>query len=323
MNLLFVSNVGAWGTICILACSLSIGVRAQTLVDGFMRGAGKSVFALSYSTESYDEFFKGTVKTSEPNLGSISTQSVSLFAGFGLTDDLDVVMSLPWISTSASQGYWSTQSGIQDLSAALKWRAYSMMVGESGSLSAIASVGMMAPMTDYVPDAPVAIGHNSTMATSRLLVNYQSGFGLFGNVAWGYTRCGDVVLDRGYSTNVPDFGEMALKVGLANEHYYIDAWYQNQSARGGSDIAQRTNLDSPISQERGLSFPSQGISFSRIGGTVFVPANFLVQNFGVGVGGAYTLDGRNIGKSMRLSFSAVYNLTLWSPSGSTPSSFSN
>lgn len=280
--------------------------HAQTLVDGFMRGAGNATVALSYSSESYDEFWKGTTLVREPNLGTIKTQSVSLFASVGIFDYLDVVASLPYISTTASEGYWSSQNGMQDLAVSIKYRPLKHIVEDVGTVSAVLAAGIATPTSNYIPDAPVAIGHYSTMGDLRALLNFHSQMNFFGNVQFGYIRRGDVALDRGYSTNVPDAAEFITKIGYAHSDFYVDMWYHNQSARGGTDIGQRSM------SERGLSFPSNGISFQRVGLNAFMPLTFLDKALGAGIGTAYTFDGRNIGQSLRLSASVVYNLKLWS-----------
>ncbi|MBI3258036.1 MAG: hypothetical protein HYZ54_00920, partial [Ignavibacteriae bacterium] len=121
---------------------LPVMASSQGMIDGFMRGAGKGVVALSYSTESYKEFYKGTNLVSEPNLGTISTQSVSLFAAVGLLDQLDVIVSLPYVTTSADQGYWSNQSAMQDGGFALKWRPLQMKIENVGTVSGIVAAGL-------------------------------------------------------------------------------------------------------------------------------------------------------------------------------------
>lgn len=280
-------------------------VSAQGMIDGFMRGGGKGVVALSYSTEDYKEFYKGTNLVSEPNLGTISTQSISLFAAVGLMNNVDLVVSLPYVTTSADKGYWADQSAMQDAGFALKWRPLLMTIENVGTISGIVSAGLATPLSNYVADAPVAVGHQSTSGDFRVLGNFMMDFGLFASVQAGYIRRGDVnldhvTLDGNMKTSVPDALDISAKIGYGNSDFYIDAWYQNQTARGGTNIG-----------DTGASFPSNGISFSRIGVTGYYPLPILNKQLGISIGGASTLDGRNIGKSTRISFGVVYGLTLW------------
>ncbi len=278
---------------------------AQGMIDGFMRGEGKTVAALSFSTESYKDFYKNTTQVQEPNLGTISTRSVSIFAAVGITDNLDVLASLPYISTTSDQGYWQTQSAMQDVSFAVKWRPLQIKLPAIGTLSAIVAGGISLPTTNYVANAPVAIGHQFTAGDARLLVNFSTNFGLFASIQTGYTRRGDVELDRlnldgGMMTNVPDALDFSAKVGYGNSDFYLDAWLQSQSARGGTNIG-----------DTDASFPSNGISFTRLGVTGYYPLKFIAEKLGISIAGATTLSGRNIGRSNRISIGAVYEFSLW------------
>ncbi len=292
----------------ILGCFVMLAplmTSAQGMIDGFMRGAGKGVVALSYSTESYDDFYKGTNLVSEPNLGTINTQSICLFAAVGLMDQLDIIASLPYVTTSAGQGYWSNQSAMQDGAISLKWRPLQIKLENIGTVSGIVAAGITTPFSNYVADAPVAIGHQFTSGDVRILGNFMTEFGLFASVQAGYIRRGDVPLDHvkldgSTKTNVPDALDISAKIGYGTSEFYLDAWYQSQTARGGTNIGQTD-----------ASFPSNGISFSRIGITGYYPLPIWNKQLGVSIGGASTLDGRNVGKSTRISVGVVYGLTLW------------
>ncbi len=293
--------------LCLLLLLSPAFACAQGMIDGFMRGTGNVVTAVSYSTESYKDFYKNTTQVQEPNLGTISTQSISIFAAAGITDNIDVMASLPYISASADQGYWQTQSALQDLSIAVKWRPLQVKLPAAGTLSVIAAGGLTMPVTNYVANAPVAVGHHSTAADARLLVNFMSAFGFFAAIQTGYIRRGDVELDRltldggdAMKTNVPDALDFSAKVGYGNSDFYLDAWLQSQSARGGTNIG-----------DTDASFPSNGISFTRIGVTGYYPLKFIAEKLGISIAGATTLSGRNIGRSNRISIGAVYEFSLW------------
>lgn len=299
---------GARGAAALAAAFLllSAGASAQGLVDGFMRGAGKLDVALSGSYESYSKFWKGTTLVEEPNLGSINTTSIGLYAAYGITDFLDVAVAAPFVSTSPNAGYWSDQSGVQDVSAALKLRALEAPIPGIGRVDLLAAAGIALPSHDYINDAPVAIGHYSQNGDLRLLAHYTSNFGVFATLQGGYIRRGNVELDKGYETTVPDAVDVWGKIGYATEDLYAAAWIQRQNAQGGTDIAPQN------------TFPSNGISFTRVGLDVAKPLSSLVKGLGVSAGGAYTLDGRNIGQSYRVSLGAYYSLNLLGDTGATP-----
>jgi hypothetical protein len=272
-----------------------LSAQGQGMIDGFMRGRGNLTTALSYSTESYDTYYVKDSAVNNPNLGTISTTSVNLFAAFGATKYLDVVIGLPFVSANASQGYWSTQSALQDFSIYLKGRVYEKDFGALGKLSAMAAAGYIMPASNYVPDAPVAIGHRSKNLEGRLLVQYRLPFGLFVMTQGGYIQRGNITIDRGYEVSVPDAWDYVVRVGGSYKIFYADAWLNIQRARSGTNIGA------------GVPFPTNAVSYQRAGFTLYssVPP---IKNLGVSAGMSFTLSGENIGKATRVSIGIVYNL---------------
>ncbi|MCE7934403.1 MAG: hypothetical protein DYG96_07395 [Chlorobi bacterium CHB2] len=270
---------------------------AQVAVDGFMRGAGKTSASAWFSTESYEEFWAGTTLKTEPNLGKISTTSYGLYVAGGITDYIDVVLSLPYVSAKPSAGTWSSQAGLQDFGAAVKVRPLQLEVPE-GNLSVIAAGSITTPASDYIPDAPIAIGHYSTNFDSRVVVHYNTTFGGFATLQGGYIHRSNVDLDRGFTVAVPDAVDVIGKLGYYTGPLYVDAYLQRQNAQSGTNIGPTA------------PFPTNKQSFTKLGATVYYGLPW-VENLGVSVGFGTILDGINIGKATRISGSLSYGLPEW------------
>jgi hypothetical protein len=278
-------------------CLLPFLLQAQGLIDGYMRGKGNVTAALSYSYESYDHYYVGSKATQNPNLGTISTQSGSLFVAGGITDYLDVIATVPYIRASPSAGYWSTQRDFQDLSLFFRWLMLKKEIGNIGELSLMSAAGISTPLTEYIPDAPVAIGHQSTNTELRILAQQRLPSGMFVMAQAGYIRRSNVSIDRGYEVSVPDAWDYILRTGGTIGNVYTDAWLQLQQARSGTDLGP------------GVPFPSNAVSFTRVGFNLFYNLPW-VKNMGVGTGMGFTLSGKNIGRATRISGALVYNLNL-------------
>jgi hypothetical protein len=300
-----------------LICSLLLFVflvpagSGQGIIDGFMRGKGNTSAALSYSYEDYDTYFVGGTSTQNANLGTIATRSVTLFAGTGLTDKLDVLVNIPYIKATANQGYWQDQQGLQDGAIYLKYRPLHHTFGEIGEASVIVAGGLSTPLSRYIADAPVAIGHHSTNLDGRVLAQFKSKYGIFLAAQAGYIRRSNTKLDRdatdipptqqgyyyGHKTQVPDALDYSAKLGYAGA-IYADAWINRQNARGGTNIGP------------GVPFPSNGVSYTRAGFSLFSQLPFY-KAAGLGFGSSYTLNGKNVGKATRYSASLTYNFPNW------------
>jgi hypothetical protein len=272
---------------------------AQGIIDGFMRGAGNTTVALSYSHESYSTYFVGSRPSTNTAFGTITTQSVNLFAAAGLTDYLDVVVALPYISATPSMGTLASQKGLQDISFYLKARPYQIDMGKLGKLSSILAAGISTPLSDYIADFPIAIGHLSTNLDGRAVVHYQSTFGAFATVQGGYIRRSSIHIDRfDEPVAVPDVWDWSAKAGFGSKHFYLDAWINRQIARSGTNIGA------------GVPFPSNAVSYTRAGYTLYAPIPHFPKA-GVSFGMGFTLNGTNIGKATRYSVGLVYNLPSW------------
>lgn len=288
------------GTLLVLLCSTT-RLAAQGVLDGFMRGKGNIVTALSYSNESYDTYFVGDTKTQNPNLGTIKTNSLGIFVSGGVTDYLDVIVSAPYISAKATQGFISDQDGFQDISLFVKGRFLNRSFDNGATLSLMAAGGISTPLSDYIADSPVSIGNQSTQLDGRLIAQYRFSQGIFIAAQTGYIKRGNVDLDRGLEVSVPDAWDYILRTGGSYKKWYADAWLQHQNSRNGTNIGP------------GVPFPSNDIDFTRIGFTLYHPIPKF-ENFGIAVGGGFTLSGTNIGKSDRFSASLIYTFSVAAPS---------
>lgn len=275
----------------------AFGKAQGLLLDGFMQQKGTLVSAVSYSYEQYNTYYVGGEATKNPNLGTISTNSVSLYMVGGITDYLNIVANLPYVSTKPSEGYWSPQSDIQDLSIFLRGRLLNKDLADFGKLSVMLAAGYSIPLSDYIPDAPIAIGHQTSRAEFRLVVQHQFPIGIFIMAQGGYIRNNNVTIDRGYEVSVPDATDLTLRVGGNIRDLYVDGWLNRQNARSGNNIGP------------GVPFPTNAISFLRSGFNLYygIPK---VRNLGLSAGMAFTLTGENVGKSTRVSTGIVYTLAL-------------
>ncbi|MDP5169687.1 MAG: hypothetical protein NWR72_05540 [Bacteroidia bacterium] len=285
-------------SIFLLSLGCFFSASAQGLVDGFMKGSGQVDAVLSYSFESYSQYYDGPIAVETPTLGTVRTQSTSLFLATGLTPFLDVMVNLPFVTTSPSQGYWPTQSDFQDISAAFRLLAFSRDWGKSGRLDLLLSGGIMAPMTNYVADAPVVIGHQARQLDSRGALQYRHPSGVFAMAQGGYLRRANIYVDRGYEVFVPDAYESVFRLGYANSNLYLCAWLHKRDTRSGTDLGY------------GVPFPTNKIDFTRIGIDAVVPIPGS-EHFSAVLGTGLTLNGRNIGDANRISAGIVYRFSPW------------
>lgn len=281
----------------VLSVGAGASARAQTLDDADFMKFRVLCAGVLYTREQWTDYWEGTLKRSNGNIGTLTTTSATYMTAYGLTDRLNIVASLPYVSTRASQGVLEGQRGHQDVTVGLKYRAFNTPLTTSGMLHGVVSISGTLPTTDYTPDFyPLSIGSASTRATGRGLLSFQGRNGVFVNGAMAYTRRGNVRLDRiSYYTNdqlyltnavqMPDVTESALTIGYQGHGFFAPVSIVQQRTLGGGDIRRQD-----------MPFVSNRMNFTRIDGHVryAVPRSRGVLLM---LGASQVLAGRNVGQA--------------------------
>lgn len=281
----------------VLTAGVAGPVRAQTLDDADFMKFRVLCAGVLYTREQWTDYWEGTLKRSNGNIGTLTTTSATYMTAYGVTDRLNIIASLPYVSTKASQGVLQGQSGHQDVTVGLKYRALNTPLTTSGMLQGILSISGTVPTTDYTPDFyPMSIGSSSKRATGRGLLSFQGKNGMFVNGSMAYTRRGNVTLDRVsyYANNqlyltsevqMPDVTESALTLGYSGHGIFAPLTLVQQRTLGGGDIRRQD-----------MPFVSNRMNFTRVDAHVryAVPRSRGVLLM---LGASRVLTGRNVGQA--------------------------
>ena len=230
---------------------------------------GKSLFTgYLFTYDRWDEYWEGALKRENGNIGTLTTQTSAWFVNYGVTDRLNVIATLPYVRTEASQGTLRNMQGLQDISLAAKYQLFSV-ASPVGLIRAFAVGSAGLPMTDYTPDFyPLSIGSNSRRVSARGTVNVQTKPGWFANASSAYTWRANVTLDRPYyftdgqlfltsDVDMPNVFDYALSGGYLRRGLMATASFSQQRTQGGGDIRRQD-----------MPFVSNRMNFDRIGGMV-------------------------------------------------------
>ena len=281
-------------------------LRAQTIDDGIMLSKLKYCTGVLYSYDYWNHYWEGSNNRTNGNIGTVTTRTAQYIGVYGITDHLDLLIDVPYVYTAASMGVLHGQSGFQDFTLAVKYRAISLPVRGFGAVRAIAVVSGTVPMTGYTPDdAPLSIGTQSKRITGRATLNYLGKNGLYINGSAGYTFRGNVTLARStYYTNgqlyfsnevaMPNQFDYIVSAGYRKNDTTLTAAFSQQQTRGGGDIRPQ---DAP--------FVSNRVNYSKISTTLVYPLPrvhdmqywFIYSN---------VFDGRNVGQANTLTTGFLY-----------------
>ena len=284
----------------------AISLPAQSPEDALAMPRRALGVGVVFSSDRWNEYWEGTLRRTNDNIGTLTTQTVTSVVAYGVTDRLGVAAMLPYVTTRASQGTLQGMSGVQDLSLTARFRLLTTPFTERAVISAIVAGTAAIPATQYTPDfQPLAIGSASRRVSGRFALDVQSNSWWFVTGSTGYTWRGNVHLDRSayytngqlYLTNeveMPDVADYAVSVGYRAGRLCIPISLMRQRTRGGGDIRRQD-----------MPFVSNRMDFSKIGGTVMyslpIPKRTTIQ-----LGTARTLSGRNVGRSTTVTAGVLY-----------------
>lgn len=291
----------------LLFASLSAPLHAQTIDDGVMMTKHHLFTGGLYSTESWEDYWEGSLKRVNGNIGTITTRTNVWSADYGVTDRFNVIAVVPHVWTHASQGVLHAMQGFQDVTLAAKYSFFERPSPSIGLLRAIAVVSAGTPLTDYSPDfQPLSIGLGSTRVSGRLTVNVLSrDEGWYFNASTAYTLRGNVTLDRPYYFTDGQFF-MTDEVEMPNVFdYVVSAGYLKRRVKGILSVTQQRTLGGGDIRRQDAPFVSNRMNFSKVGGTVMYPLPKLTRlefHFGY----AYTMNGRNVGQATTITTGLMY-----------------
>ena len=289
-----------------LVASLSISLQGQTIDDAIMLRGRELQTGNLYSHDSWDQYWEGTVKRTNGNIGRITTDANVVTANYGLNDRLNVIAMVPYVWTNASQGVLHGIQGFQDLTLAAKWNVLDRPWTSHGALQAFFVVSGGLPMTDYNPELlPLSIGMGSTRVSWRGTVNFQSNPGWFVTSTTAYTWRSEVGLDRPYfftdgefvmsdEVDMPNVLDTTARAGYMKRGLMTAVSFTKQRTLGGGDIRRQD-----------MPFVSNRMDFFRAGAMVMHPIPKL-QPLAFELVLAHTFDGRNVGEATTFTIGLLY-----------------
>jgi hypothetical protein len=281
--------------------------KAQTVDDAIMMDKKQWCNGLTYMHSSWNEYWEGTTRRNNLNLGTVTTQSAMYMTSYGVTDKLNLLVNVPYVWTNASAGTLHGMKGFQDIDVDLKYEFFKTKIGK-GDLSLIALVGVTTPLSNYENDfLPMSIGLGSTNLSGRLTADYQNGL-FFATLSSAYFFRSNVTVDRTayYTTQINYTNEVDMPnqlysnlfVGIRNTKLTVQAELMNMYTFGGDDI-----------RPNDMPFVSNQMNSTSLGAHVkyFLP---FVPNLEVVASADYVIAGRNTGQAQTYMGGFFYIISL-------------
>jgi hypothetical protein len=290
-------------TIVAVLCASFQHASAQAENDGIMIPKNYICAGPMFSSSSWTNYWEGTYKRDNGNIGNVTNNVYSFMATYGITNDLIVTAGLPYVTTHASAGTLQGQKGIQDLSVNLKWRGYRLKSG-FGTLSLFASLTGSIPLTNYQADFdPLALGSHSKNFTARAVIDYNFGK-VFVTGSGAYMTRSNITIDRNsyyttqliYSNQVelPNMSNYNFRAGYRSKYFIAEGVADINTSLGGFDI-----------RKNDMPFPSNRMNMTSVGGNLrYRLKSFYGLEFSAG--DDYVVAGRNMGQSNMIHGGVTY-----------------
>jgi hypothetical protein len=281
---------------------------AQTDMDAIMMEKNAFCAGGMYTHSRWKNYWEGTLKRDNQNLGTVTTKSASVMGNYGISRKLNLLFNIPYVTTKASAGQLKGQKGLQDISLIAKWRFVNKKMGDA-RLALYGIGGISLPLTNYVADyLPLSIGLHSRMAIARLMADYYYHDKWFATASATYMYRGNIELDRNaYYTDrlilsnevaMPDVTNLHLRVGYRTRLLIAEAVFNKMNTNGGFDIT-RNNMPFPSNQ---MNATSMGVNCKYV--LKKIPQ--LSLNGGI----HQVIAGRNMGQSFNMNGGVFYVLDM-------------
>lgn len=296
-------------SLAVTFCLVASLAKSQTADDAIMMGKKQWCNGLTYMYSGWKNYWEGTLKRENLNLGTVSTQSVMFMSTYGITNKLNAIVSVPYIWTHASAGTLHGLKGFQDIEADIKYQFLGTNLGKNGHLLLFVVGGVSTPLQNYENDfLPMSIGLGSTNLIGSLTADYQNGI-FFATASGAFEWRSDVTIDRtSYYTgdqihytnkvDMPNQLNSNLFVGIRKPTLIVQAQLFNMYTFGGTDIRRND-----------MPFASNQMNMTSVGGHVKYFFPFL-PNLAVVADADFTVAGRNVGQSQMYSGGLFYVVSL-------------
>ena len=258
--------------------------------------------AFVYGNSSWTHYWENRLYRDNPNIGQLSTESMTAMIAYGITKKLNVIAMVPFVRTNASQGNLMGQKGFQDASIWLKAKGYS-----SHGLTLHGVLGVVSPISDYVPDfMPMSIGIGSKSFVARGMLSYDLAKNVYMNSSIAYQMRSHVTADRDaylsgdrmYQTSqvaVPDAFDAAVRVGYLKKDNQLELFAEHFSCVGGDHIRRND-----------MPFMTNDMTMTSLG----MYGKYQPKKIGINARAAYVVSGENVGQSLSLSIGLLYQFKL-------------
>ena len=292
-------------TILSLLCAARL--IAQTPSDAIMMDTKVACVLFEYNYGHFDHYWEGQSLRENQTIATVKRNTILPMIAIGVIPNLNLYVGLPHIKTESTEpngGKFAGASGLQDLTIAVKYKAFERKT-EGGVLKVLGTVSFSTPASNYLPDyMPYSLGAGAPVLAYRAIAQYTFNSGFYVRGAGTYLWKGYAKAEREYYYNngsyyttwmdVPNAitAEGIFGTNLMDGALQLELNYLKTHSLSGDDIraynaAQPTNkvLSDRVGVSAHYYFPKiQGLGVALYHNRVINGRNApKISTFGVGL----------------------------------------
>lgn len=283
-------------SLLLVGMGISILTIAQTPLDGLMMPKGEICVAVVYEDANWEKYWEGAFLRTNQNVGTFNRKMIMPMIVGGITDKINVIVSLPYVKTSASGGQMAGAEGLQDFSVSLKAQLVDHTMGK-GKLKIFSNLSFSTPASNYLSDyLPFSLGFGANELGLRAIGMYELDKGPYLRISGAYLHRGATEAERDFyyednayytsTMDVPDALQAQASLGswFFQKRLRVEASLTSLRCATGDDIRI---YNSPQ--------PTNKVNFDRVEGFA---QYYLKSVKGLGVLAYYNhmFSGRNMGQ---------------------------
>ena len=271
---------------------------AQTPLDGLMMPKGEICLAIVYENTTWDRYWEGSTIRVNQNIGTFTKQMGMPMIVGGITDKVNVILSLPYVKTAASAGQLTGAEGIQDFGISVKALLLEKSIGK-GKLTGFSNLSLSTPASNYLSDyMPFSLGFGANELGIRAIGKYELDKGPYFRASYSYLHRGVTEAERDFYFADQD-AYYTAKMDVPNAflgQVTIGSWMFKKKLRVEASLTAIKSTSGDDIRVYSMPQPTNKVDFNRVEGF----AQYYFKNNGKGLGliasYQHAISGRNMGQ---------------------------
>lgn len=268
----------------------------QTPTDGLMMPKGKICVAVLYEDANWDHYWEGTYRRTNGNVGTFNRKMVMPMVVGGITDKINLIVSLPYVKTSASGGQMAGVEGIQDFGVSLKAQLLHKKLRQS-KLMVFSNLSFSTPASNYLSDyLPFSLGFGAKELGLRLIGQFEMEKGPYIRGSLAYLRRGTTEAERDFYYQDGSYYTSTMDVPNAlHGQIGIGSWFLQHKLRVEANLTTLRCVSGDDIRAYNTPQPTNKVDFDQVGGFA---QYYFRKDGGFGVLAYYNhmFSGRNMGQ---------------------------